>query len=84
MKTVKACDDAYADFQARSQVELARKIVASGRVGAFRKDSGVFAQLVLVVAGERDDILNEDGVPSQQPFTRRLRRAIDTLAQKGS
>lgn len=82
--TLKACDAAYAAFQARSQVELARRVVASGRAGPFRRDMTIFGQLVQVVAGDRETITNEDGLPSRQPFTRRLMAAVDALAQKGS
>jgi hypothetical protein len=43
----------------------------------YRKDNGVFAQLVLVLAGERETITNGDGVESMTPFTKRILRMLD-------
>lgn len=75
-RTKKDCEENYADWQAFQQVLLAYRIALSGATKPYRKDKGVMAQLVQYIAGERDEIVNEDGNPSQQPFVRRLRAAI--------
>lgn len=73
--TKKACEDAFVQWQADEQVRLARIIVAGGRAGAFRRDRGVFAQLVSVLAGDRADIMTQEGNPNVSPFVVRLRRS---------
>lgn len=77
LPTKKACDDRHADWQAAQQVALAARIAREGRAQAFRKDRGVFAQLVLVMAGEQPTILNGDGNESENPFTRRLLAMVE-------
>jgi hypothetical protein len=74
--TKAACDEAYAKAQAKAQVLLALRILASDRrektLINLRKETSAFAQLVLFLAGERATI---DG---KAPFTRRL---LDTAAR---
>lgn len=79
-RTRKLCDEEYAAWQANSQVALARKVVAEGRVGAYAKDKTQFAQLVRIVAGEQSDFLTEDGVASEAAWIKRLRAALDQPA----
>jgi hypothetical protein len=59
------------------QVELAAQIVLAGRTGDFRRDDTVFGQVVRIVAGQQADFLTKDGIPNRQPFTNRLRAAIE-------
>lgn len=73
----KATTAAYTDWQAMQQVILAYNVVVGGRAGAFRKEESAFAQLVKLIAGEREDIMNDDGNPSQSVFVIRLRDAIE-------
>lgn len=73
---MKACDDRYADWQAMQQVIAAYNVVVSNRWKAYRKEKSAFAQLVLWLAGDRTDIMNDDGNPSQAPWVIRLRAAI--------
>jgi hypothetical protein len=75
----KACDVAYVQWQARSQVMLAARIVANmtrDQRARWRKDSTIFGQLVAVLDSRQEDIMNEDGNPSQSPFVIRLREAL--------
>jgi hypothetical protein len=77
LPTRKACDERYADWQAAQQVRLAALIVARGDAKNFRKDSSVFGQLVQVMGGLRETITNQDGLPSEAPFTRRVMRMLE-------
>lgn len=79
LPTKKACEERFATWQAMQQVVLAFRIVVEGRAGAFHKDKGQFAQLVQYIAGEREDIINDDGNPSQAPWVLRLRAAIERV-----
>lgn len=78
-RTKKACDEAYADWQATQQVLLAVKVVRAGHVRGFKGDKSVTAQLVRYIAGEQADILNDDGNPHEGPWVVRLRAAIERL-----
>jgi hypothetical protein len=73
----KATDNAKADWDAMQQVILAYNIAARGGSRPYKKDKGAFAQLVLYIAGDRGEILNEDGNASQAPWVLRLRSAIE-------
>lgn len=73
----KAAKEVYSDWQAMQQVILAYNVAARGDTKRWRKDSGAFAQLVLYIAGEREEMLNDDGNPSQAPWVMRLRAAIE-------
>lgn len=77
----KAADSAYADWQAMQQVLLAWRVATAGEaaVKRYRKDDGQFAQLVRVVAGEAEDIMNDDGNPARTPWVQRLRAAIERV-----
>lgn len=75
----KARDSAYTDWQAMQQVILAYNIVVGGRAQAFRKEKGQLAQLVQFIAGEREDIMNDEGNPSEAAFVIRLRAAIERV-----
>lgn len=77
--TKKACDDNYADWQAMQQVLLAYDIAVRGDMKPWKKEKSAFAQLVLYIAGERDDITNEDGNPSTAPWVVRLRAAVERV-----
>jgi hypothetical protein len=74
--TKKACDEAYADAQADSQVALALRIIAKGDASRF-KDTTVFSQLVQVLDGTRETITNKDGVEAAASFTKRLLAAVE-------
>lgn len=75
----KVRDETYADWQAMQQVLLAYNIVVGDRWKAYRKDKGAFAQLVQFLAGERQDIMNDDGNASQAAWVLRLRAAIERV-----
>lgn len=77
LRTLKECDNVVADWQAMQQVILAYNIAARGGHAPYRKEKSAFAQLVLYIAGERDEILNDDGNASQAPWVLRLRAAIE-------
>ena len=74
--TIKECDERFAEAQADSQVALAQHIVDKGRAKAFKSNGTVFDQLVLIVAGALSDFTTANGVPSDAPFTKRLRAAL--------
>lgn len=76
LPTKKACEDRFADWQAMQHVLLAYRVVVEGRQANFHKDKGQFAQLVQLIAGEREDIVNDDGNPSATPWVQRLRNAV--------
>ena len=72
-RTMRECDEIYAEWQASAQVALAAKVVAGEHgfdVKFHRKSNTMFDQLVLVLAGERDDF---DGAT---PFANRVRAAL--------
>lgn len=71
----KARDVGYADWQAMQQVILAYRIVGSGSTKAYRKEKTAFARLIRWVDGQTEDIMNDDGNPSEEPFVNRLRAA---------
>lgn len=75
----RARDNAYADWQAMQQVILAFNIATRGDTRPYRKEKGAFAQLVQYLAGEREDITNDDGNPSEAPWVMRLRAAIERV-----
>lgn len=79
LSTKKACEDRYADWQAMQQVLLAYNAVIGGRGADYKKESSQFAQLVQWLAGDREDIMNEDGNPSQAPWVVRLRAAVERV-----
>lgn len=79
-RTLKGCDEAYANWQAEQQVALADRIVAEGGAPRYAKAAGVFGQLVQLRAGTRQVILSQDGNPSEAPFTRRLLAAVERRA----
>ena len=72
----RASDSRYIEWQAMQQVILAYNIVVSSRASVFLKDKGTFAQLVQHIAGKSEDIMNDEGNPSQTPFVIKLRAAI--------
>ena len=75
--TKKACDEEYANWQAFQQVYLAYKIVLLGDTKRFKGDKGQLAQLVRVIAGEQDDVMNDEGNRSEAPWVKRLRAALE-------
>ena len=77
LPTKKACDDAYADWQAMQQVRLAAYVIAQNRSGDYRKDKSVFGQLVQLMAGDRESLDNKDGTAASAPFTRRILSALN-------
>ena len=76
LPTKKACDERYTEAQADAQVWLAQRVVEQGRTRQYHGDKTQFAQLVRVVAGEQEVILNDEGNPSQSAWARRLAAAI--------
>ena len=74
--TKKQCEDEYANWQADSQVALAQRVVDQGRTKQYSGDKTQFAQLVRVVAGTQEAIMNDEGNPSQSAWARRLAAAI--------
>jgi hypothetical protein len=79
VKTKAACDRVYADWLTMQQVLLAYKIALRGETKPYRKDKGVFAQLVRMIAGEQADIMNDDGNPSQSSEVKRIRATIEFI-----
>jgi len=79
------CDAAsanhYADWQAMQQVILAYNVVVGGRAGSYKKEQSLFAQLVQLIAGDRESLDNKDGTPSGSAFTQRVLAAIERLKQ---
>jgi hypothetical protein len=73
----RARDMAYQDWQAMQQVILAYNIVRKGHALSFKKAGGLFAQLVLFIAGERDDLTDADGNPAVTLWAMRTRDAIE-------
>lgn len=57
------------------QVILAARIVEAETTKAYRKDKGIFAQLVQWMNEEREDIMNDEGNPHEGAFVERLRAA---------
>jgi hypothetical protein len=80
--TKKDCDNAFADWQAAQQVRLAARIVEEGRAQTYRRDETVFGQLVQCVAGTRQTITNDEGNPSQTPFTKRIVAMLETYRRE--
>ena len=80
MRTKKLCDDRYTDWQAMQQVLLAYKLALSGQAKRFRKSKTVFDQLVCYIAGEQEEIVNDDGNPNMNPWVIRLRAAIERVS----
>lgn len=82
LPTKKACDDRYADWQAMQQVQLAYRLATGDRVAAFsgrRGDKTIIGQLVRVLIGEQETLLNADGNPSEAPWSKRLLAAIERV-----
>ena len=79
MATKKACDDRKASWDAMQQVILAYNVVIRGDVRRYRKEKSVVGQLVRYIAGEQEDIMNDDGNPSLAPWVVRLRAAIERV-----
>lgn len=76
----KARDNAYADWQAMQQVILAYNTVvkAGGETpAAYRKSTTLYDQLVQLIGGSREDLMNDDGNPHEGPWAVRLRAAIE-------
>jgi hypothetical protein len=76
----KARDDMYVDWQAMQQVILAYNTVvkAGGETPAsYRKEKGLYAQLVQLIGGTREDLTNDDGNPHEGAWALRLRAAIE-------
>lgn len=61
------------------QVILAFNIVKGGRSGAFKRDKGVFAQLVQYIAGDRTAITDSKGNASATKDVLLLMEAIDLV-----
>lgn len=76
LPTKKACEDRKAEWDAMQQVILAYNIVMRGDTKPYRKDKTAFAQLVKYIAGEQDEMMNDEGNPSRAPWVMRLRAAI--------
>lgn len=75
----KAADNAKADWDAMQQVILAYNLVvrAGGETPKeFRKGKGLFEQLVQLIGGAREELVNDDGNPHQGPWPTRIRAAI--------
>lgn len=75
--TKKSCDEFFADWQAMQSVLLAYRIAVKGEVKRYKGDKSVLAQLVRLIAGEQEAILNGDGNPSQSAEVKRLMAAIE-------
>lgn len=75
-RTRKACDDRYSDWQAMQQVLLAYRIAASGR---RIKEDNVFAQLIDLIGGHRENIMTKEGNPNVTPWVARLRSAMERV-----
>jgi hypothetical protein len=76
----KASDNEFADWQAMQQVILAYNTVvkAGGETPtAYRKEKGLYAQLVQLIGGTREDLTNDDGNPHEGAWALRLRAAIE-------
>lgn len=68
-------DVEYLNWCAMQQVILAARVVDAGETKPYRKDKGIFAQLVQWLNGDREDIMNDDGNPNEGAFVVRLRAA---------
>lgn len=79
LPTKKACDDRKADWDAMQQVILAYNVVVRGDSARYRREKSVLGQLVRYITGEQEDIMNDDGNPSQAPGVLRLRAAIERV-----
>lgn len=75
--TKKACEEAYADWQAMQQVILAWRIASRSENLRPWRGGSVFDQLVLVIAGAQADITTAEGNVSQAPWVKRLRAALE-------
>ena len=73
----KAAEASYRTWGYMQQVILAYNIVVGGRSMAFRKEKGLFAQLVQLIAGDRDELMNDEGNPSESRDAIGLREAIE-------
>lgn len=76
-RTVAGCDRAYADAQADAQVRLAVWSVGQGYARYHKGEKALYSQVVRIMAGLRDDLMNDEGNPSQNPWAKRLRAAIE-------
>lgn len=79
LSTKKACEERYADWQAMQQVVLAYKVVVQGAAKRYRKDGGQLGQLVQLINGDREFIVNADGNPSEGPWVKRLLAAVERV-----
>jgi hypothetical protein len=77
LPTKKACEDRKAAWDAMQQVILAYNIALRGETKPYRREKTALAQLVRYIAGEQEDIMNDDGNASQAPWVLRLRAAIE-------
>lgn len=73
----KARDNAYADWQAFQAVLLSYIIVVrEERPKGFKGDS-LDEQLVQLIRGQRQQLMNKDGNPAVSPWAQRLLAAIE-------
>lgn len=72
----KAADNVYADWQAMQTVLLAYKVAVTGR---RIKEGNHFAQLVDIMLGHREFIVNKDGNPNETAEVARLYAAIERV-----
>lgn len=85
--SVKACNAAYTQWQAWSQVLLAARVIehmTPDTRARWRRDDTIFGQLVKVMDGQQADVMNEDGNPSQSAFVIRLREALERYRREAS
>jgi hypothetical protein len=72
----KAADNVYADWQAMQQVLLAYRVALTGR---RIRENNHFAQLVDIMLGHREVIVNKDGNPNEGQDVARLYAAIERV-----
>lgn len=77
--------DKYADWQAMQAVlhgmlTVVRDAGKPDHQKWWRKGDTMDEQLIQLIAGRRERILNKDGNPSEAPWVRRFMRAIERVA----
>lgn len=73
----KAADNAYQDWQAFQMVLLAYKIVIAEERPKGYKGSSLDEQVVQLIRGQREQLVNGDGNPAVSTWAKRLYSAIE-------